>query len=86
MFTFSNAERLQVKPRVGRLGLPSDTRTITVNVKCGAHFMMIAPSTATYFERGNHSWHIGDRFFARDLAITLEGAIDRHALPIRKTE
>jgi len=32
----------------------------------------------------NHSWHIGNRVFARDLAMTLEGRIDRNYLPTRE--
>ena len=32
----------------------------------------------------NHSWHIGNRVFARDLAMTLEGRIDRKYLPTRE--
>jgi hypothetical protein len=31
----------------------------------------------------NHSWHIGDEAFALDLALTLEGSIDRNHLPTR---
>jgi hypothetical protein len=30
-----------------------------------------------------HSWHIGNRVFARDLAMTIEGAVDRKAIPTR---
>lgn len=86
VLAISNAKRLGVKPRVGRVGLPENARPKAVNVNCGNHFKSIDPLVATYFGTFNHSWHIGDRVFARDLAMTLEGAIDRHALPTRKTD
>lgn len=80
----SNAKRLGVAPRVGRVGLRKQAHPKAVDVDCGDYFQTIDPAKATYFGTFNHSWHIGDRVFARDLAMTLEGAIDRHALPTRK--
>lgn len=82
----SNAKRLGVSPRVGRVGLPDDAKAKAVNVNCGEYFQTLDPSDSTYFGTFNHSWHIGDRVFARDLAMTLEGAIDRHAIPTRKQD
>ena len=54
-----------------------------MNVDCGDYFQTIDPSTAVRLGTFNHSWHIGNRVFARDLALTLEGAISREALPTR---
>lgn len=82
----SNAKRLGVAPRVGRVGLPIDAHPKAVNVHCGEYFQTINPKNATFFGTFNHSWHIGDRVFARDLAMTLEGAIDRQAIPTRRFE
>jgi esterase/lipase superfamily enzyme len=81
----SNAKRLGTAPRAGRVGLPNDLHPKSVNVNCGPYFQTLNPKTATFFGTFNHSWHIGDRVFARDLAMTLEGAIDRNALPTRAT-
>ena len=80
----SNAKRLGVSPRVGRVGLPKDAHPKAVNVHCGDYFSQIDPKKAKFFGTFNHSWHIGDRVFARDLAMTLEGAIDRLAIPTRE--
>lgn len=82
----SNAKRLGVSPRVGRVGLPANARPKAVNVDCGEHFQTLDPDQATYFGTFNHSWHIGDRVFARDLAMSLEGGIDRQAIPTRRRE
>lgn len=79
----SNAKRLGTAPRAGRVGLPSNSHPKAVNVHCGAYFQRLNPQEQTFFGTFNHSWHIGNRVFARDLAMTLEGAIDRHALPTR---
>src|SRR5262245_47634028 len=46
----------------------------------GRSIPAMRPVSAT----GPHSWHIGNRVFARDLAMTIEGAIDRHAIPTRE--
>jgi pimeloyl-ACP methyl ester carboxylesterase len=81
----SNAKRLGTAPRAGRVGLPADLHSKSIDVNCGSYFQSLNPKTATYFGTFNHSWHIGNRVFARDLAMTLEGSIDRHALPTRAT-
>jgi esterase/lipase superfamily enzyme len=80
----SNAKRLGTAPRVGRVGLPSLPHPKSTNVDCGEYFTTLDPKKQTFFGTFAHSWHIGDRVFARDLAMTLEGRIDRHAIPTRK--
>jgi hypothetical protein len=80
----SNAKRLGVAPRVGRVGLPSNAHPKTINVDCGEYFQTVNPNTSTFFGTFAHSWHIGNRVFARDLAMTMEGRIDRNALPTRR--
>ena len=82
----SNAKRLGVSPRVGRKGLPADANQKAVNVDCGPYFKTLDPKNSTYFGDWTHSWHIGNRVFARDLAMTLEGAIDREAITTRREE
>lgn len=80
----SNAKRLGVSPRAGRVGLPANPHPKSVNVDCGDYFASIDPATQPRFGTFNHSWHIGNRVFARDLAMSLEGGIDRLALPTRR--
>lgn len=79
----SNAKRLGTSPRAGRVGLPDDAHPKAVNVNCGDYFLTLDPKTAIHFGTWTHAWHIGNRVFARDLAMTLEGAIDREAIPTR---
>lgn len=79
----SNAKRLGVRPRAGRTGLPANHHPKAVNVDCGPYFVELNPKTSWYVGGWTHSWHIGNRVFARDLAMTLEGAIDRAAIPTR---
>lgn len=80
----SNAKRLGTAPRAGRVGLPDEPHPKSTNVDCGEYFATLDPKKQTFFGTFAHSWHIGDRVFARDLALTLEGRIDRHAIPTRK--
>lgn len=86
VLAISNAKRLGTAPRVGRVGLPADAHPKAVNVDCGEHFTGLDPKKQTFFGTFAHSWHIGDRVFARDLALTLEGRIDRNAIPTRRRE
>lgn len=80
----SNAKRLGVAPRVGRVGLPNNPHPKTINVNCGRYFSTLDPDTSTFTGTFNHSWHIGNRVFARDLAMVIEGGIDRQAITTRE--
>jgi pimeloyl-ACP methyl ester carboxylesterase len=79
----SNAKRLGVAPRAGRRGLPDDVTDKLVDVNCGPHFLSLKPPKDPS-PAWSHSWYFQDRVFARDLAMTLEGAIDRNYIPTRK--
>lgn len=78
----SNAKRLGTAPRAGRVGLPADHDRKAVNVNCGAYFSTFRPAGAGGIG-WTHGWYFSSRVFARDLAMTLEGAIDRNAIPTR---
>ncbi|HEX7867738.1 MAG TPA: alpha/beta fold hydrolase [Variovorax sp.] len=80
----SNAKRLGTSPRAGRVGLPANPDPKAVNVDCSPYFLTKNPAQSVFNGTFNHSWHIGDPVFALDLALTLEGEIDRHALPTRQ--
>lgn len=87
----SNAKRLGVAPRAGRVGLPTDAPPKAVNVDCTDYFQQLAASAALKKKDQakptpgsfDHSWHIGNKVFARDLFETLRGDLDRHLLPTR---
>lgn len=80
----SNMKRLGTAPRAGRIGLPANIPYKSVNVDCSEYFQNKDPNTSSFRGTFNHSWHIGDDVFAADLAMTLEGEIDRNFLPTRK--
>jgi esterase/lipase superfamily enzyme len=81
----SNMKRLGTSPRAGRVGLPEDAPRKAVNVDCSDYFVTKDPKQSRFVGTFNHSWHVGDPEFALDLAMTLEGGIDREALTTRRT-
>lgn len=86
----SNVKRAGVAPRVGRVGLPDDAPGKAVDVDCSAYFKSL-DSQPMLREREQsdvigsfpHSWHIGNRRFARDLFETLRGDVDRSVIDTR---
>jgi hypothetical protein len=82
----SNVKRAGLTPRVGRVGLPSDAPSTAVNVDCGDYYQVMIKERdpATIIGIASHSWHIGDPVFTADLAHTLNGDLDRRAIPTRK--
>jgi esterase/lipase superfamily enzyme len=82
----SNAKRLGTSPRVGRVGLPDNPDNKAVNVNCGSYFATLDTDTLSETIDGNvpHAWYTANRVFCRDLAMTMEGAIDRWAIPTRE--
>jgi hypothetical protein len=84
----SNAKRLGTAPRAGRVGLPLDCDAKAVNVDCSNYFTHKSPPAGAGISgiAYTHSWQFGDLVFTRDLAMTLEGAIDRNVIPTRAVE
>jgi pimeloyl-ACP methyl ester carboxylesterase len=80
----SVAKRLGVSPRAGRKGIDTSTSTRLVNVNCGEYFHGLDPAARDDGASWSHSWYFGDETFALDLAMTLEGAVDRDFLPTRE--
>jgi pimeloyl-ACP methyl ester carboxylesterase len=80
----SNMKRLGTSPRAGRVGVAPNAPRCVVNVDCSEYFLRKEPATSVFQGTFNHSWHIGDPVFATDLAMTLEGGIDREHLPTRR--
>lgn len=79
-----SSKRIDTDPRIGRVGLTEHAHPKAVNVDCSQYFSQLDPaSQPNKVGWWNHSWHIGNRVFARDLAMTLEGRIDRNYLPTR---
>lgn len=89
----SNAKRLGMAPRAGRVGLPADAPAGAVEVDCSGYFARLladpqvrATDQAAELGAFDHSWHIGNRVFTRDLFETLKGDLDRGLLPTRAQE
>ncbi|HEY7531605.1 MAG TPA: alpha/beta hydrolase, partial [Nitrospiraceae bacterium] len=87
----SNAKRVGMAPRVGRVGLPPDAPGKAVDIDCSEYFHSLESDQALReqdqkAEIGtfNHSWHIGNVTFAKDLCETLKGDLDRTVFPTRK--
>ncbi len=86
----SNAKRLGMAPRVGRVGLPGDVPAKAINVDCTDYFDLLDSDRSVRQADQNaeigsfdHSWHIGNRIFARDLFEVLKGDVDRNLFPTR---
>lgn len=80
----SNAKRIGLSPRAGRVGLPDDAWPKCVDVNCGDHWASLVESDSRAPGTFSHSWHFGDALFMEDLKLTLAGDIDRHAIPTRR--
>ena len=87
----SNVKRLGVSPRVGRVGLPDNAPSKTVNVDCTAYYEQLTedPSSIAEADQPNgfvgkksHSWYFGNRTFTRDLFGVVIGE-DRTVIPTR---
>lgn len=80
----SNAKRFGSSPRAGRVGGPADRHPKVVDLDCSEYFTTLDPDQSRFEGTFAHSWHIGNRVFARDLAMTLTSGIDRNVIPTRK--
>ncbi len=83
VLALSNVKRAGVKPRAGRVGLPDDAPSKAVNVDCGDYWTTIPMSQKVIGNR-EHSWHIGDPVFTKDMIDTMNG-IDREVMVTRET-
>jgi len=76
----------QVDDHRQKLGLPENPHPKAVNVDCSEYFQSKDPAKSEFIGTFCHAWHIGDPVFALDLAMTLEGAIDRMVIPCRRND
>jgi esterase/lipase superfamily enzyme len=82
VLSLSNFKRAGIAPRVGRHGLPDAAPAHAINVDCSNYWKTI-PKTQKIIGSREHSWHIGDPVFARDMVDTLNG-VDRESMTTRK--
>lgn len=77
----SNAKRLGLAPRVGRVELPTDAPPIALNVDCTTYYEAFdgsdeiakADSPSGTIGIKCHSWYFGNKVFARDVFDALIG-------------
>jgi pimeloyl-ACP methyl ester carboxylesterase len=81
----SNAKRIGLAPRVGRVGLPPDVPDKAVNIDCSAYFHNTYGSGGPGLDIAtlSHSWFFKDQVFLKDLSETLRGATDRQFVAVR---
>jgi esterase/lipase superfamily enzyme len=84
----SNAKRLGISPRVGRVGLPADLPPNAVDVDCSDRFQerrqLAEREDNSNFDGSGHSWYFDDSLFYEDLFETLKGDTDRDRIKTRR--
>jgi esterase/lipase superfamily enzyme len=81
----SNAKRVNMGPRVGRVGLPADAPLKAVDVDCGAYYQQLTSGDDPGVRPGySHSWYFSDPVFCQDVVLTIEGNIGRDRFPTRE--
>ncbi len=88
----SNAKRIGLAPRVGRVGLPENVHSKAVDVDCTDYFAalksddaLVKAEQAEGIDQHGHSWYFGNQRFMKDLFETLRGDFDRAEVPTRET-
>ncbi len=86
----SNAKRIGMAPRVGRVGLPEHAPDKAANIDCSAYFEQLknseslrAAEQAEAIDDYGHAWYFANSRVVRDLFETLKGDLDRAELPTR---
>ncbi len=81
----SNAKRLELAPRLGRVGLPDDAPQVMCEVDCSDLFAKLFPGAGQQLDPGlTHGFYFQEKEFWRDAALTLAGGLDRNAIPTRE--
>ncbi|MEM6482097.1 MAG: alpha/beta hydrolase, partial [Pseudomonadota bacterium] len=82
VLTLSNAKRIGVSPRAGRIGLPDSVPEKAVDVFCGAYYKKNVDPELDELSKA-HTWYFDDDRLLRDVSFTIAGDIDRAAIPGR---
>ncbi len=82
VLSISNAKRVGVSPRVGRIGLPASAPAKAVNVDVGIHYDENREKFADVVN-SDHAFYFSSPTFLKDVYLTLMGDIDRAAIPTR---
>ena len=80
----SNAKRLELAPRLGRVGLPADAPSMMCEVDCTRLFEDTHPNPLSRIDPvTTHCFYFSDPRFWHDAALTLQGNLDRSVIPTR---
>lgn len=83
----SNAKRLDLAPRMGRVGLPVDAPDMMCEVDCSELFEKAYPSLENDLSPSiTHSFYFDQPEFWRDVVLTLSGGTDRRMFPSRQPD
>lgn len=82
VLSISNAKRVGVSPRVGRVGLPATASAKAVNVDVGIHYDEDREDFAGV-PNSDHAFYFSSQRFLQDVHITLQGDVDRAVIPTR---
>lgn len=85
VLSISNAKRVGVSPRVGRIGLPASAPSKAVNVDVGQYYDEHREKFAGV-TNSDHSFYFHSTAMMQDIHFTLQGKIDRHKIPTRFLE
>jgi esterase/lipase superfamily enzyme len=87
----SNAKRVGLAPRVGRVGLPENAPAKAANVDCTDYFFALktdaakrAAEQSDVLDEHGHSWYFANRLWMQDVFETLRGDFDRTEVPTRE--
>ena len=80
----SNAKRLDLAPRMGRVGLPDDAPEMMCEVNCSDLFDAAYPSLTAHLDPvETHCFYFDQPVFWQDVVLTLAGGLDRAVIPTR---
>jgi pimeloyl-ACP methyl ester carboxylesterase len=80
----SSAKRLELAPRMRRVGLPNDAPDTMVEVDCSNLFDAAYPSLTQHLDPvTTHVFYFDQTVFWQDVVLTLAGGMDRSVIPTR---
>jgi hypothetical protein len=83
----SNTKRLELAPRMGRVGLPSDAPPSMCEVNCSALFETVDPGLLDELSPvTSHCFYFDRPEFWRDVTLTLAGGVDRSVIATREPD
>ncbi|WP_309664972.1 alpha/beta hydrolase [Tabrizicola sp.] len=82
VLSISNAKRVGVSPRVGRIGLPASAPSKSVNVNVGIYYDEHREDFAG-ITNADHSFYFSSPQVLKDIHLTIQGEIDRASIPTR---